>query len=329
MPWSAVGDIVPEPVAVKVLFKLEDSFHEQAQMSQPLPMEIKVLTELADCPGIVELLSWTEGLFDAHLVFPLFPEDLHTYIRRGALKIGGSGNFDKLPGICKQLLIGLSHMHNLRILHRDLKPLNMLVNDRASAVGDIDPSAVGDIDRRSRLVTAVIADVGGAVKVVSTPVEGGIEEDIDPSAVGDSEPTTYQYRAPELFVKKKLRRCSYSSDVWAMGVSIAEMDLGVVPFGKSSMRRAQMDEIFKDMLRILYGKGPRHFDEQHFGSSCMGKVRSTSMSTSDLLVWMSTLQLKQADALPWGKSRGIRFRSFLMVFVSTLAEGAAVGARIV
>ena len=146
MPWSAVGDIVPEPVAVKVLFKLEDSFHEQAQMSQPLPMEIKVLTELADCPGIVELLSWTEGLFDAHLVFPLFPEDLHTYIRRGALKIGGSGNFDKLPGICKQLfLIGLSHMHNLRILHRDLKPLNMLVNDRASAVGDIDPSAVGDL----------------------------------------------------------------------------------------------------------------------------------------------------------------------------------------
>ena len=73
MPWSAVGDIVPEPVAVKVLFKLEDSFHEQAQMSQPLPMEIKVLTELADCPGIVELLSWTGGLFDAHLVFPFSP----------------------------------------------------------------------------------------------------------------------------------------------------------------------------------------------------------------------------------------------------------------
>ena len=194
----------------------------------------------------------------------------------------------------------------------------MLVNDRASAVGDM--------DGRSGLVTAVIADVGGAVKV-STPVEGGIEEDIDPSAVGDSEPTTYQYRAPELFVKKKLRRCSYSSDVWAMGVSIVEMDLGVVPFGKSSMRRARMDDIFKDMLRILYGTGPRLFDER--SSSCMGKVRSTSMSTSDLLVWMSTLQLKQADALPWGKSRGIRFRSFLMVFVSTLAEGAAVGARIV
>ena len=77
----------------------------------------------------------------------------------------------------------------------------MLVNDRASAVGDIDPSAVGDIDRRSRLVTVVIADVGGAVKVVSTPVEGGIEEDIDPSAVG-CEPTTYQYRAPELFQKR-------------------------------------------------------------------------------------------------------------------------------
>jgi hypothetical protein len=44
------------------------------------------------------------------------------------------------------------------------------VNDRASAVGDIDPSAVGDIHRRSRPVTAVIVVVvGGAVKV-STPV---------------------------------------------------------------------------------------------------------------------------------------------------------------
>ena len=94
MPWSAVGDIVPEPVAVKVLFRIENSHDEQARMSQYVRREIEVLTELAGCPGIVELLSWTKGLFDAHLVFPLFPEDLHTYIRRGALKIGGSGNFD-------------------------------------------------------------------------------------------------------------------------------------------------------------------------------------------------------------------------------------------
>jgi serine/threonine protein kinase len=289
VPWSAVGGVVPEPVAVKVLNKLDDSRHVQAQMSKHLRREIELLTELADCPGIVQLLSWTEGLFDAHLVFPLFPEDLHTYMQRGALKLSGSGNFDKLPGICKQLLLGLSHMHNLRILHRDLKPLNMLVNDRASAVGDN--------DRRSRHVTAVIADVGGAIKV-STPVDGVIQEVVHEQG---SEPTTYQYRAPELFVKKRIRRCSYSSDVWAMGVSIAELDLGVAPFGRSKMQRSHMDDIFKDILRILYGKDRQQFDDE-------------GAHQARFIEKLSTLQLKRADALPWGKSRGIRFQTFLRVF---------------
>ena len=126
-----------------------------------------------------------------------------------------------MPSICKQLLLGLSRLHELQITHRDVKPLNMLVN----------VSAVGDAEQH----IAVLADLGGAIRM-SAPVGSAC---IPVDAQG-SDPTTYHYRAPELFVKKQCRSCSYPSDVWAMGVSIAEMDMGCVPFGRLAMQRFQI-----------------------------------------------------------------------------------------
>ena len=148
---------------------------------------------VAGSPGIIQLLSWTEGLFDVHLSFPLCTEDLHTYMRRGALKVVRPGPPDNIHCSCKQLLSGLSRLHELQITHRYVKPLNMLVN----------VSAVGNAEQH----IAVLADLGGAIRM-SAPVGSAC---IPVDAQG-SDPTTYHYRAPELFVKKQCRRCSYHSD---------------------------------------------------------------------------------------------------------------------
>ena len=283
VPWSVVGEVAPQTVAVKVMSKMEETKQEQAQLARHARREIDLLTMVAGSPGIIELLSWTEGLFDVHLAFPLYTEDLHSYTRRGALKVVQPGRSDEMPSICKQLLSGLSRLHELQILHRDVKPLNMLVH--LSAVGDVEQTR------------AVLADLGGAIQISARVGFPAI-----PLGAQESEPTTYQYRAPELFVWKRCRLCSYPSDVWAMGVSIAQMDLGCVPFGRAQMQRSQMEDIFVDQLRVLYKKSPGSLDAQ------MRK------DPTQFLQVLGALKLQEASCLPWGRSRGSVFQVFLRKF---------------
>ena len=130
------------------------------------------MTRLPACPLIASFLSVST------LASPLFTEDLYSYMRRGALKVVGLGPPDKMPSICKQLLLGLGRLHELQILHRDVKPLNMLVH--VSAVGD---------EEQTR---AVLADLGGAIRMSARVGSAAFPLDAQ-----GTEPTTYQYRAPE------------------------------------------------------------------------------------------------------------------------------------
>ena len=116
-------------------------------------------------------------------------------------------------------------------------------------------SAVGDVGG-VKSTRAVLADLGSACQM-----NAGVGFLARPVGVQDrGEPTTYQYRAPELLVWKKVRGCSLPCDVWAMGVSIAHMDLGTVPFGRLQMQRSQMEDIFADQLRVLCKANSEMFD---------------------------------------------------------------------
>ena len=101
--------------------------------------EIAILAKLNGSPGVVELLSWSEGHFDAHLVFPVFQHSLLSYLTLQHNAVGDKIDF--LPPAAKQLLNGLCHVHSGMIIHGDLKPGNILVNDSGKAL-----SAIGDIN---------------------------------------------------------------------------------------------------------------------------------------------------------------------------------------
>ena len=139
-------------------------------------------------------------------------------MKRGS-KDGLNSIHDIMPAICKQQLEALSRVHGLKIVHRDIKPANILVDD--SAVGDMSSSAVGD----KRGPKVVLADFGGACQLQVGTASAKSFSVLE----GGREATTYQYMAPELFVKKQFRACSYATDVWAMGVTLVEMDLGSMP----------------------------------------------------------------------------------------------------
>ena len=279
VPCSGAAEAAPQTVAVKVMSKLDASaVGDQDAMCIHVRREIELLTMTAGSPGIVEFLSWSEGIFDVQLAFPFYTENLHSYTHRGAFKVTSAvgDKSDQMPSICQQLLTGLSRLHDLQILHRDVKPSNMLIH--VSAVGDVEKARV------------VLADLGGAIHVSAV--------------VGDDAPcpTTYHYRAPELFIARKLRVCSYACDVWAMGTSIAHMDLGETPFGRASLRSSEMEEIFDNQLRVLYNARSAIFD---------ATIRKDK---TIFLQKLSALRLQGASCLPWGRYRGRVFQDFLRIF---------------
>lgn len=90
-----------------------------------------------------------------------------------------------------QLLLGLHHMHALRILHRDLKPQNVLIR-RHHALGD----------------RVLIGDVGISKALTSTI-------DQAQTAIG-----TPSYLAPEVFSSQPY---SFPADVWSLGCILYEL----------------------------------------------------------------------------------------------------------
>ncbi|MEU7376670.1 serine/threonine-protein kinase [Streptomyces albidoflavus] len=103
----------------------------------------------------------------------------------------------RAAGIGLQILQGLRAVHQAKVLHRDVKPGNVLVRDEGLAI----------------LVDFGIASFAGANKVTKFGVPIG----------------TPPYMAPELFAPASPGPTP-ASDLWALGVTLYEMAEGRLPF---------------------------------------------------------------------------------------------------
>jgi len=125
-------------------------------------------------------------------------------------------NTDHIKYLTFEILKGLLFIHSKGVIHRDLKPLNILVNDNWDVkLCDFGQSNVqtGEINKDYNLTKYV---------------------------------TTRYYRAPELYLNFK---CNYDSaiDMWSMGCTIAEL------FTKKVFVRANTTEDFLDFLVQMNG----------------------------------------------------------------------------
>jgi cyclin-dependent kinase len=172
--------------------------------------EISLLKELKD-DNIVRLLDIVHADQKLYLVFEFLDVDLKRYIE--------TGNQNRTPislQIVKkftyQLNSGLLYCHSHRILHRDLKPQNLL------------------IDKRDNLK---LADFGLA-RAFGIPMRTYTHEVV-----------TLWYRAPEVLLGS--RHYSTAIDMWSVGCIFAEMAMQGVPLFPGD---SEIDQIFK-IFRIL------------------------------------------------------------------------------
>lgn len=166
--------------------------------------EISLLKELQH-PNIVRLYDVVHTERKLTLVFEFLDQDLKKY-----LDICDSGlDLPILKSFLYQLLTGVAYCHHHRVLHRDLKPPNLLIN------------------REGQLK---LADFGLA-RAFGIPVRSYTHEVV-----------TLWYRAPDVLLGS--RKYSTPVDIWSVGCIFAEMANGR-PLVAGTSEGDQLDRIFR------------------------------------------------------------------------------------
>ncbi|OZJ03995.1 Cyclin-dependent kinase 3 [Bifiguratus adelaidae] len=195
--YKAKDKITGEIVALKKI-RLEA---EQEGIPSTAMREISLLRELKH-ENIVRLLDIINNESKLYLVFEYLDLDLKRYMDQA----GAEGMTPlHIKAFMSQLLVGVRYCHSHRIMHRDLKPQNLL------------------IDREGRLV---IADLGLA-RAFGVPMR-----------VYTHEVVTLWYRSPEVLLGGPY---STGMDMWSIGCIFAEMTLLKPLFPGDS----EIDELFR------------------------------------------------------------------------------------
>lgn len=166
--------------------------------------EISLLKELQH-PNIVRLYDVVHTERKLTLVFEYLDQDLKKYLdqREGGL------DPPYIKSFLWQLLRGVAFCHQHRVLHRDLKPQNLLIN------------------REGELK---LADFGLA-RAFGIPVRSYTHEVV-----------TLWYRAPDVLMGS--RKYSTPVDIWSIGCIFAEMVTGRPLFAGTS-EDDQLDRLFR------------------------------------------------------------------------------------
>ena len=170
--------------------------------------EISLMKELKH-DNIVSLHDVIHTENKLMLVFEYMDKDLKKYMdSRGS---GGQLDYITIKSFMHQLLQGIAFCHENRVLHRDLKPQNLLINNKGQLK---------------------LADFGLA-RAFGIPVN-----------TFSNEVVTLWYRAPDVLLGS--RTYNTSIDIWSAGCIMAEMYTGR-PLFPGTTNEDQLQKIFRIM----------------------------------------------------------------------------------
>ncbi|CEP03702.1 hypothetical protein PBRA_003309 [Plasmodiophora brassicae] len=183
--WKGSHVVTGDPVAIKG-YNLERL--RLKHIVESLDSEIAIM-KMFDHVNIVKLISVHRTSRHIYLVIEYCANgDLSSHLRHGPL------SESRARHLLRQLARGLSFLHERNMLHRDLKPQNLLLSDNATVLK--------------------IADFGFARYMPS--------ESLQATVCG-----TPLYMAPEVLRNEKY---DIKADLWSTGALLYEMVVGVTPY---------------------------------------------------------------------------------------------------
>jgi mitogen-activated protein kinase 15 len=205
--WKVRDKQTEEIVALKKIF----GAFQNATDAQRTFREIIFLQELTDHENIITLLDVfkADNDKDIYLVFEYMETDLHAVIRANILE-----DIHK-QFIIYQLLKAIKYMHTAQVIHRDMKPSNLLLNSEC---------------------LVKVADFGLARSVDFKDKEPGRHPVLTDYVA------TRWYRAPEIL----LGSTTYTKgvDMWSIGCILGEL-LGGKPMFPGTSTMNQLDRIIE------------------------------------------------------------------------------------
>jgi len=168
--------------------------------------EIALLKELQH-PNIVRIHDVIHTNKKLILVFEYIDYDLKKFLQSFEKGI----DIKVTKSLLYQCIKGIAHCHQMRVLHRDLKPQNLLVSKEGVL-------KLGDF---------------GLARAFGIPVKNYTNEVV-----------TLWYRAPDILLGSK--NYSTSIDIWSIGCIMVEM-LNLKPLFPGSSEQDQLKKIFKIM----------------------------------------------------------------------------------
>lgn len=186
---SAADDISGETVAIKLVTRV----FEKIQLAKRALREITLLRHFAgheNITGLIDVDAISPDFDEIYLFMEPMEADLHQII-----KSGQSLSNEHVQYFLYQILRGMKFIHSASVIHRDLKPGNLLVN----------------------------ADC--ELKICDFGLSRGFESRADENPTHLTEyVATRWYRAPEIMLAFK--RYNTAIDVWSIGCILAELLLG-------------------------------------------------------------------------------------------------------
>jgi serine/threonine protein kinase len=182
---QAYDKVSKQPVAVKKVIDIQEMDNIDAMRTL---REMKICRHMIGHENIVKLLeivpptTCNENINEVYMIFEWMAGDLSKFIRSGALQD------THVMGFTYQIIAALKYIHSAGIMHRDMKPSNILVNPK----GDIKLAdfglAIGAAGQSHQLINYVV---------------------------------TRWYRAPELLLDQK--NYGPAIDMWSTGCILGEM----------------------------------------------------------------------------------------------------------
>lgn len=241
---------------------------------------LKIYTNL-DEDGIKDLSEEYVRMKDLNHTNILRAEHFDTWgnIPYLVMKLCEGGSLNKRVGqmtdeevlhVIKDMAEGLSYLHDNNIIHQDIKPANILVDNKASRVH------------------YVLSDFG-----ISTKTRTKLSRSVNQKNLGTS--MTEAYAPPEKFSPKKAERMpDRKGDIFSFGISIYELVTGGLPFDDLATGRQLLhdDDLEIDFSDIKNEKIRR------IVQLCMQKDKDSRPSAVDLLTYISSDKIPNNPVRP-------------------------------